>query len=315
MLVHDVPKRKFLPTLERAEPLIKDHTAVKEFMQCKRKYFYRMVAGRAARTTALESIFAWGSAVHKFAELYSMGSSIEEATTAASMIFRKPVLDKPAWEHLTFDRFIVTLGALAKFLDEEKENGFIKTESVEAPFNLELPDGSIIGGRMDALLAYSGGQQWIRDFKTTTKPIRWFVQSLDPNDQATRYVYARSRMMGWDSTSQRIATKANGIEFLIISNEAPIKSDPKRGPKLERFPLTRSNDQLVEFERQQMFIHKMIDLCREADEWPMEITTNCQWCDYVSVCRAPNENNMEQRLKSDFVYQPWDHQKVEQEKL
>lgn len=313
MITHSVPKRKFLPTLERSEPLIKDHTAVKTFMECKRKYFLRMVASRTARTSALESIFAWGSAVHKFAEVYSISYDIESAGDAASQMFKKPVLDKPSWAHLDFQRFAQTLGEVAKFFDQEKESGFIKTESVETPFNLELPDGSVIGGRIDALLSYSGGQQWVRDLKTTTKNLHWFIQSLDPNDQATRYVYARSRMMGWDSTSQKISQKANGIEFLVISNEAPTKSN-KKGPKIERFPLSRSNDQLVEFERQQMFIHKMIDLCREADEWPMEITSNCQWCDYVSVCRAPNENNMEQRLKSDFNYRPWDHQKVEQDK-
>jgi len=272
-----------------------------------------MVASRTARTSALESIFAWGSAVHKFAEVYSISYDIESAGDAASQMFKKPVLDKPSWAHLDFQRFAQTLGEVAKFFDQEKESGFIKTESVETPFNLELPDGSVIGGRIDALLSYSGGQQWVRDLKTTTKNLHWFIQSLDPNDQATRYVYARSRMMGWDSTSQKISQKANGIEFLVISNEAPTKSN-KKGPKIERFPLSRSNDQLVEFERQQMFIHKMIDLCREADEWPMEITSNCQWCDYVSVCRAPNENNMEQRLKSDFNYRPWDHQKVEQDK-
>lgn len=310
MLIHDVPTRKFLPTLPRSEPLIKDHTAVKEFMTCKRKYFYRMVLGRTAKKTDLSSIFAWGSAVHKFAELYSVNYDLQEATAAAYPIFQKPVAGKPAWEHLDLDRFMLTLNALRVFFDDERKAGYVKTLATEAPFNLELPDGNQIGGRMDAIIKY-GGQTWVRDYKTTTKPINYFIPRLDPNDQATRYVYGMSRMMGWDSVNQQSAAKAYGIEFFIIQNLRPTESEKKK-PVIERKNITKSHEQLVMFEREQMFIHRMMDMCREADEWPME-PTNCQWCDYAQVCRAATDASRVDRLKTQFLHEPWDHQKVEQE--
>lgn len=312
MLIHDVPKRKFLPIFERSEPIIKDHTAVKQFMECKRKYFYRIVIGKQAKKTSLESIFAWGTAVHKFAEIYSVSFDLTAALTAADALYKKPVLDKPAWAHLDMATFLRTLGKVQAFFDEEKRGGFIKTTAVEAPFNIELPDGNQIGGRMDAIIKF-GGQTWVRDYKTTTKRLDYFRTGLDPNDQATRYVYGLSRLQGWNSKTQVNSAKANGVEFVLIGNEAPTKTSPK-GTKIEKVSISRSNDQLVSFEEQQMHIHKMIDLCREVDEWPME-PTNCTWCDYQQVCRAPTEGSMKEKLKTDFVHSPWDHQKVEQETL
>jgi hypothetical protein len=315
MLIHDIPKRKFLPQLERSEPLIKDHTATQYFRDCKRKYFYAMVAGRRPKSSEMQNIWDWGSGVHKFIEEYSMHFDYDKAVAAAipvSGFLNKNRLPMPKkWEHLDSSRFEETMIALAKFFDQEKKDGYIHTESVEAPFNLELPDGSVIGGRMDAVLRFSGGQVWVRDHKTSTKPAMWFIKGLDPNDQATRYVYAMSRMLGWNSKDQQVSKKANGLEYLLISNEANLVKG-KRKPQISRHPITKSNEQLVNWERQQMFRHIDMALHREHDEWPMEEGSQCQWCDYVSVCRAPTEENMRQRLQSDFLHQPWDHQTVEQ---
>jgi hypothetical protein len=311
MLIHDVPKRKFLPIFERSEPIIKDHTAVKQFKECPRKYFYRMVIGKSAKKQSLESIFAWGTAVHKFAELYSISYDMVAALTAADKLYKKPVPDKPAWMHLDMATFLRTLAKVQAFFDEEKRGGFIKTTAVEAPFNIELPNGNQIGGRMDAIIKF-GGQTWVRDYKTTTKRLDYFRSGLDPNDQATRYVYALSRLQGWNSTTQVSSAKANGVEFVLIGNEAPTKSSPKT-TKIEKVSISRSNDQLVSFEQQEIHWQAMIDICREADEWPMAETSQCTWCDYRPVCTAPTEGSMKSKLQTDYVHSPWDHQKVEQE--
>lgn len=316
MLTHDVPTRKFLPVLERQEPLIKDSTAVTTFKVCKRKYFYRFVLGRTAKESIYSSVFAFGSAVHKFNEIYSMTHDMEKALIAALPIYKPPKQNLPKFEHLTLTRFQETVRYMMKFFDEEKKQNYVKTIAVEQPFNFEFPDGNQGGGRFDAIIQY-GGNSWVRDYKTTSKRIDYFRESLDPNDQATRYVYALSLAQGWTSTNSRIAAKASGVEFVAIQNLKPVEGKRKgttpnlNPPKSEKILITRSNDQLVRFEQEQLMIHKTMDMYRQADIWPME-ENNCSWCDYKQICRASTDDQRQYKLKTEFTYSPWDHQKVEQ---
>lgn len=310
MLLHDVPLQKYLPSLPRREPLIKDHSAVKEFMTCKRKYFYRMVLGRVAKKSNLDSIFAWGAAIHKFAEIYSYTWDFKAATAEAIKLYKTPNPDFPKWSHLDLVRFTRTIDLVSKLLDEERSKGFVKTLAVEQPVNFEFPDGMSGGGRFDAIIRM-GSNTWIRDWKTTTKRIDYFRSSLDPNDQATRYIYALSLAQGWSSSSPKDSTKAAGVEFVIIQNLKPTKTAPNH-PKVEKVQISRSNQQLVQFEKEQLFIHKMMDTCRNEDMWPME-PTNCSFCDYQRVCRTGSDGSKEAILKAEYLFQPWDHQKVSQE--
>lgn len=304
MLTEEVPTRKFLPTLERAEPLIKDHTATQAFKQCPRKYFYRHVLGRVAPVQKNQQIFDWGSAVHKFCEVYSEKKDFDIALLGAMRIFSAPRPDSQN-KFLTADRLIQTCKKLQEYLEKEKASGFTEVLHNEHPWNVDLPNSVQTGGRFDQVIMM-GGKLWPRDWKTTTKQPNMFASSLNPNDQAIRYTYAISRLQGWDSTNKDPKLKAEGIKYVVIYNSSSV------GPRVEEFPVLFSNDQLVTWERQQIYLYNWMSLCRLQDEWPM-FEGNCGWCDYVNVCRAPTEKEMERRLKENFSFKPWNHMKVEQD--
>ena len=307
----DVPIKWFKGLLRR-EPIIKDHTAVKQWKFCKRSYLYRMVLGLTPKKASMEGVFAWGNAVHKFAEEYTTHFNLTKACAAAFPIWKKPALDKPKWLHLTQPQLLLTLDKLRAFFDDEKARGYTKTVSVEQPFNIEMPDGEQIGGRTDAIITVGSQQTWVRDYKTTSKETRYFRTGFDPNDQTDRYAYALSKQKGWSSETQINSQKADGIQYFVIENKTPGKTT-KSTPKLELIPITRSNDQLVMFEQQQIDIHAAMKLARDTDAYPME-QHNCAWCDYRNVCTSSTQGSMIYKLQSEFLFEPWDHQKVTQDK-
>lgn len=315
MLVRDVPKRKFLPTLERAEPIVYDHTAIKTFMKCPREYFYRIVCGRKQKKQELEVIYGWGNAIHKFAECHGKGMTLEKCREEAFMLYKIPPPGSK-WDHLDMKRFADTMKMLGTFLDNERAERVVTCENIEQPFNMDMPDGEQIGGRWDATIKFAG-QSWVRDWKTTTKRNDWFADTLNPNDQATRYVYAYSRAMGWTTENRDRTRRCQGIEFVIIENQKPSKKSRENPgsdaspPKLVKHPISKSDDELITFEQEQLHYHKLIDTCRTQDVWPMS-PTNCSWCDYKSVCRKATDSSREYALRTEFVHSVWDHTKVGQ---
>lgn len=303
MLVHEHPKRRFLPTLERREPLIKDHSATKIFKECPRKYFYRIVVGRKLHNPTLKVIFDWGNAVHMLMEkLYEYEGDFQRAFTVALKIYSPPPPDSK-WKHLDIQRFGMTCKLLYEFYLAEQNAGQVEVKGIEQPFNITLPDGTQIGGRFDQIFTRNG-RLLVRDWKTTTKQTSWFLPSLNPNDQATRYAYAASRLAGW-SRETPARGKIDGIEFVVIENQSPTKSDNK-APKLSTNLIPKSIHELLDWELDQMFIYKQMEFCRQEDIWPMH-EHNCTWCDYRSVCRQQTDGSREWELKSNYVVDFWDH--------
>lgn len=295
-------ERKLLPTLPRHEPTSMDHTATKCFMECPRKYFYRMVLGRSAPEGEWESVFAWGTSLHKFLEvLYSTGHA-GEAMTAAQPFVRPPA--KSTFMFQDKERWMLTIGALTKFYLEEKAKGAITVLGIEQPFHIQFPDGITIGGRFDQLIKWNN-RVWIRDWKTTSKRADWFANQLDPNDQAMRYIYAASCLthgVGDDGLPLRVI---DGTIFVAITNMKTV------GPEIRPITSSRSMTQLRAWVQDKMFIHRQMAMCREEDIWPMNEVA-CTFCDYRTVCTQPSEAGMEQMLRNAFLLRPWKHEEVGQ---
>lgn len=310
MLTHEHPKREFLPMFERKEPLIKDHTATKLWKECPRKYFLRIVIGRTLAKQEMEVIFGWGNAVHMFMEtMYLTEGDVQKSFVKALAIYKAPPMGSK-WPHLTVERLGRTIKLLTEFYQKEKALGNVEVKGIEQPFNVELPDGTIIGGRFDMFFTRND-RPLIRDWKTTTKQANWFLPTLNPNDQVTRYVYAASRLAGWSSSNPTMG-KIDGAEFVVIENQPPTKSDPKH-PKVIAQLISKSHHELIEWEKDQMFIYKQMEFSRLHDIWPKH-EGNCSWCDYRTVCRQQTPGGMEWELKSNFIQKFWDHTRSEEEK-
>lgn len=311
MLTEEHPNIRFLPQFERKEPLIKDSSNTKLWKDCPRKYFLRAVLGFKLPKTELKVIFDWGTAIHMLMEkLYETEGNFQVAFTEALKIYSAPPLDSK-WKHLDIARFSQTCKLLYEYYQKDSANPMIEVVNVEAPFNLALPDGTQIGGRFDMLFTRNN-RLMVRDWKTTTKQANWFIPTLNPNDQATRYVYAASKLAGWSSDNPK--GKVDGIEFVIIENQSPTKSDNKP-PKISTSLISKSHHELAEWEADQMFVYKQMALSRQLDMWPKH-ENNCTWCDFKSVCRQQTEGAIAWELRNNFIVEHWDMNRgLDQEKV
>ncbi len=295
--------RKLLPNLPRFEPENMDHTATKCFKECPRKYFYRMVLGRTAPEGKWQSVFAWGSSVHKYLEvLYETGDA-GAAMQAALPIFKSST--NPTFDFQTRERLIATFAKLLKMWQDETKNGVIKVEAIEQPFNILFPDGISIGGRFDQLIKWNG-RTWIRDWKTSSKQLTYFKQGLEPNDQAIRYIYAASVLQHGLDENGYPNRVIDGVLFTVIYNTKTV------GPDVQGVPSSRTMLQVRKWVDDQVFIHKQMKMCRDEDMWPMH-EVSCSFCDFRQVCTQPSEAAMENTLKTQYLLQPWKHEEVDQQ--
>lgn len=295
-------ERKLLPTLPRHEPTSMDHTATKCFKECERKYFYRMVLGRTAPEGEWEAVFAWGTSLHKFLEvLYETGDA-GVAMQASEKLFKPPT--KPSFMFQDKNRWVMTVVELTKFYLAEKAAGNIQVLAIEQPFHIVFPDGITIGGRFDQLVKWNN-RVWIRDWKTTSKQENWFAQQLDPNDQAIRYIYAASSLTHGQQPDGIPTKVIDGVLFTAITNMKTV------GPRVKPISSSRSITQVRQWVKEQMFIHRKMQTCREEDIWPMN-EANCTFCDYRVVCSQSSEAAMESMLRGSFLLKPWKHEEVDQ---
>jgi hypothetical protein len=265
--------------------------------------------GRQAPKSKYQVIFDFGKAYHSFREHlelnFQSGKSHEESLALAL----KVALDSPLvagegkYEFYNKQRLAQTCLVAFEHWKVEKQRGAIEVIAIEQPFNIELGNGKFISGRADQIIRWNG-YIWGRDFKTTSKIEQYFTATLDPNDQATRYIYAESKLhIGSEAVKNGKFIK--GIVFEVIQNTKTTT------PKIYNSMITKNKYQLETWEREQLFLHELLDLCIQKDEWAMHESA-CTFCDYSKVCKAPSESSQENILRNEFQLSPWDHEKVEQ---
>jgi hypothetical protein len=300
-----VERRKFLPTLQRHEPSVKDSTAVKSFKACPRKYFYRFVLGRQKPEGEMASVFAWGTAVHKFLEVLYESGDVADAMTQGLKLYKAPTSKK--FDFQTKERFIAMCTKLYNMYKEENGKGLIKVEGIEQPFSMRFPDGNDVGGRYDQIVKWNE-RSWIRDWKTTSKQLNYWKKGIEPNDQATRYIYAASCFQ-YGQNEQGYPNKViEGVIFTVIYNAKTVDN------VIENVPSSRNMFQLKKWVDDQLMIHRQMDMCREADVWPQN-EDNCSWCDFQIVCNSPSEGAMKDLLTTQYVLKPWHHEEVDQKEI
>jgi hypothetical protein len=297
------------PSLPRFEPKTYDHSAFKLFKDCHRKYFYRIILGRTPPRSKYQVIFDFGKAYHSFREVLEREYQTHKNAELACAVAMKVAMDSPLvhgegkYEFYTKQLLAKTCLTAFEHWQNEKKKGAIEVIAIEQPFNIELGNGKFISGRADQIVRWNG-YVWGRDFKTTSKIEQYFTATLDPNDQATRYIYAESKLT-FGSEAIKNGKFIKGIIFEVIQNTKTTQ------PKIYNSIITKNRYQLETWEREQLFLHRLMDICIAEDEWAMH-EGNCTFCDYAKVCKAPSEASMENILKNDFNLSPWNHELVEQ---
>lgn len=288
---HNKDKIKLFPSLSRHEPFFQDSTARKVLFSCRRKYFYRVVLGRIPFANNNQLILDWGTAYHKFRELLELKGYKEAMMFAMGIKF--PTVDpKSKFAFLDNLRFMKTVQTAYEYQQNEKRLGKIEVIAVEQPFNIEIEPGYFIGGRADQIVKWNN-RLWGRDFKTTTKDEGTFSKEIDPNDQATGYIYGESAVHG---------QKIQGIMFEAMYNAKTIVA--KMYTKL----VTRFPYQIETWLSELKLNNRLLKIYREEDTWPMDAEpSKCAWCEYHKVCKLSNPMTMENVLRTEYQLKPWDY--------
>lgn len=293
---YDKDKLKLMPNLPRSEPFVMDSTAYKLLVECRRKYFYRIVLGRVSPFQKFAVILEFGKHYHKFRELLETASYLE-AMNYILKVNLPPQDPKSKFAFLDNLRLVKTCQTAYESYQAEKKLNKIQVIAVEQPFNIEVAPGLFIGGRADQIVKWNG-RLWGRDFKTTTKDKATFTRQIDPNDQAMRYIIGESAIHGQE---------IQGIIFEAVYNAKTV------GPTIYSVLSTRNEYQKRTWIEEQKLAAIQLSYYRENDIWPMDTCGKCDWCEYHKVCLSGSMHSQEAILKQDYKMQIWDHTSVDQE--
>jgi len=289
----------FLSDFTRHEPEVLDHTAIITAKTCFRKYFLKIVLGQRPKENI--GYISFGSCYHTFREVlekkYAEGKNeaecFESALETTLEQWQKAGGDPPVgadYDYLTGERLIKSCTKATEWWVKEKAAKRIVVMATEQEFIVTLSDGvTKTGGRADQIVRWNG-KLWGRDFKSTSKNRAWYQRLLEPNDQITRYTLSEGLLCGEPVQGQL-------VELLYNTK--------KEGPKIEPMIATRTQDQLKEWERGELFFRLLLKQMAEADNYPM-CESHCPYCDFHSVCKQASERSMADVLKQHFTTKPWD---------
>jgi hypothetical protein len=302
-----VPTKQFMSRFDRVEPLILDSTAVTEYKDCARRYFFKIVLGFTPKETAI--YFTFGTAYHKFREELELTKGDFMAGVRRGLAHwdkvqgDDPPVGSGKWEFMTRLRLLQSMKVGFDYQQKEKAQKNIEVLSVEQPFNVELVAGSghYTSGRFDQIIRWNG-KIWGRDFKTTSKPLAYYDRGITPNDQFTRYTYAESLLAG---------ERVQGQLIEVLYNSAGTKKAKglDGGPIIKPFVASRTDFELADWLDDELFLRDQIQNSREKDRWPKNEKA-CGFCPFHSVCKLGSEASQMNKLTAEFTQREWDNTKV-----
>lgn len=299
---------RLLPMLPRYENPIIDHSAMKEFKNCHRKYAYHYVFGKVPVEPAAP--LNWGTAWHTFREVLQNTGSYGEAMKAGAAVWTNAYPNgvgesEKKFQFMTLERLLRSFGVGYEHVQIEKKQGRIVVIGTEVAFNIELPGGTKTSGRVDQIIRWNG-QLWGRDFKTTSKEEALYKRSIEPNDQIDRYTYAEGVLSGEQVQGQLIE--------ILFNTQAPDKPRVKKeyGPLIYTLVAARSKAQIETWLEDQTIFNEELARCRTLDIWPKN-ESQCAFCPYHMVCTSMTEEGMKNKLEDEnfYITRVWDNTRAE----
>jgi hypothetical protein len=192
--------------------------------------------------------------------------------------------------------------AYERVLRERKAGQIFVTQS-EDSFDLSLPfeiDGNQAahGGRVDQHISWQG-QQWVRDFKTTSRMGPRYWDKYSPNHQLSGYVWSGQQLSG---------RKFGGALVEVLYNT---KSE---GPIIKQQIITRSPGAIKQWEASMYWEHRFIRQMFAAREemgflaFPQRTNHCSQYsgCAFRAACQEDSGKDIETWLENYTIHSHWD---------
>lgn|SRR3990167_2935217 len=297
---HNPPTVKYFKDFRRVEPIDINSSRLSDFKTCPTLYFFKDVLGYKPRYTPV--YLTWGGTIHKFREtlevLYDKGEyplpAIVGLAVIEAMKYWGDTPDPPATDRkfgfMTKARLSDVMMHIGKLWIQEKDQGDIKVVSAEKSFIIQLPDGSWSSGTPDQWVRWKG-KLWGRDFKHTTKDLKYFKRTVFPNDQFVRYTYAEQKLHG-----ERISGQI--IDIIHTTRDV--------GPISHRELIAFTPEVLDKWEEEQKFWVNALSYARDNDNYPQSEKT-CSFCPFHEVCQSQTQAGKEYVLRTKYKFEPWDN--------
>lgn len=269
-----------------------DYTTLDLFLQCRKKYYWRMVRHLNPKTVgpALE----FGKAIHLALESY-----YRDGLDAALNAFSESYKDREGEELRTVANGLKLIKEYARVYQIEPfkvldlEIGFV------VPVESEI--GAIMyAGRLDGIIEWDK-QIFVLEHKTTTLLRSNFFKQFHPNMQIDGYTYATSVYTG---------KKCHGV---VVNALEPWK-EVKRATEKTKHPenhfardvSSRSDNELKDFALQANQIVRDILLCEERMEFYQNKKTCFSYnyeCPYKQLCLYGDDERL---LNRDYTIEKWE---------
>lgn len=285
----------------RHEPEHLDSSARTTLKRCPREFFFRYVLGYDQRVEPI--YFVFGRSIHAMFDHFELAAKRGDVSPSATgmqealRVWGNTKDGEARYEYCSRSRLIETCTLIASILEDEKRNSRIKILATEQAFNVRLPNGRFVTGRIDRILQ-DGFRIWGGDIKSTSYEIAYYASSLKPSDQFVGYTYAESVLIG-NPPDKYI----DGQYVTIVYNANHTKKE-KKGPEVKTVIVPFTSSEIEEWIDSVDYWESAREAMRKNDLYPMNETA-CWNCKFKSVCKLQSERSQTIELQTNFTQRLW----------
>jgi len=271
-----------------------DYSMMSTFMNCRRKYDYRINRGLVGKEPTMPLYF--GGAIHKALDTWYITKDVRSAVIA----FNKNYIED-------LERDTKRTNEMGEWIIRNYDKQYVdqpwKLIHSEMTFELPLPNCNNFIGKIDKIIEWDG-VLWVVDHKTTSQLGPQFFKSAEPNMQFTGYVWA-AKKLGFD-------VKGIVLDAVLVAKGLLQASSRARLTPLARFDVYRSQEHLDEWEKTVRWIQSDIRTCEVIKEWypNFDSCTYYGECPYRKVC-LEDKDVRERVIEADYVVDHWDPRGIE----
>src|SRR5512138_1575561 len=301
-----------------------DNFALVAHQTCPAKYLLRIEQGWTVRRKGAP--LGFGGALHAGLAEWYRGKGLAAAINA---IHKEWPAEMPVDDYRTESKCVETMIAYARNYPTEswKVVGAPDNPMVEVSFSLDTgmfvscykcgatagepdPDGRCYncgepcepieyGGIFDGLADFAN-QLYVLEHKSTSRMGNYYFTQFKPNNQITGYIWAGEKLTG-----KRVAGA-------LVNAMGVYKAS---ATKFDRHITTRNEADIAEWLQSVKAGAEEIQQHKRTGVWPLR-TSACTLyglCEFHSVHVLSYPNEREKRLQNDYVMEPWDYERRDEE--
>ena len=268
-----------------------DYTMMSDFLTCRRLYNFRHNLGYKVKRP--ETALQFGAAIGKALDHWYATKDVTEAILRFKQAYQEDLA--------TDDKRTHAMGEwILRNYDTKYRDQPMTLLHTEMTFNLPLPNGNNLIGRVDKVVDWSGAVYGM-DHKTSWELGPKFFNFAEPNLQFPGYTWALIQK-GYD-------VKGFIVDAILVAKGLlPGKTKNNNLNPLDRIDIYHKPEIIAEWLETVQAIQADIRQCETTNTWTPNFTacvTKFGDCQYRRVCKE-DKDIRERVLKQDYTVEFWD---------